>query len=814
MTKVRFNFIRFVAVIFLSLFLSLDLIAQYAYIGRVSDLLTDDPVSNVLIYNKQFQTTSVTEKDGVFILDYNNSRKENKYQILFNVFFAPADENVSLRLFSVDGKSILQTGYLGKGGKFLFPALKPGVYILAVESENKSETIKIFSNGNELSYYQNQLKKTENNQSDRDTLVFSKEGYYGVEIAVPRSDTIIHIKLLQKSENDINFLNGLPEYKAFNLLQSSPFVTNHGEVESVKFIYNRNNGKIYFMNSKRYEFHYDFAVKFLAYNKGIYHFNMVQYSASKERYLFPGSLNYYKAPGIYVLRFYPGDEMGCAEINEILETLYTTTYLKNKIYLFPNNSSWEKCSGTPIITADELYEGQNYQALNLTKGFGYLRKVELGDMGNTYLGKHEIIVLNGIPNDVSVVAGIITTEFQTPLSHINILSHNRGTPNMALRDGWTNPKLDSLMGELVYLEVLSDSFVIRKATRIEAQNYWDLTEPKNPVVLEKDDNTQGLVDLSKVNYSSVNLIGGKAANFAELLKIKNPSIPTPENAFAIPFFYYSQHIKNNGIEPFLNQILADENFKTNLEYRQEKLKELQKKILDAPINQELVEMVWSEIDNFKTFEAFRFRSSTNAEDLEFFSGAGLYDSFSAKKKDETKTIEMAIKKVWASLWNIRAFDEREYYKIDQLSAAMGILVHRSFPGEEANGVVITKNLYNINPGFIVNVQFQEHSIVFPEPGILHDQIILFTYSLNPGHNFTLEYLSHSNIPELNGKNVLTDEELYSLGEYCMQIKKHFFYNVPNSCKCLFDDFGLDIEFKIDEIDGHRKLYIKQARIYN
>jgi phosphoenolpyruvate synthase/pyruvate phosphate dikinase len=435
-------------------------------------------------------------------------------------------------------------------------------------------------------------------------------------------------------------------------------------------------------------------------------------------------------------------------------------------------------------------------------------------MGNTYLGKHDIIVLNGIPNDVSVVAGIITTEFQTPLSHINILSHNRGTPNMALRDGWTNPKLDSLIGQLVYLEVLSDSFIIRKATQIEAQNYWDITEPKNPVVLEKDENTKGLVDLTKANYASVKLIGGKAANFAELLKIRNPSIPTPENAFAIPFFYYSQHIKNNLIEPYINQILAEENFKTNLEYRQEKLKELQEKILVAPISQELVEMVRSKIDDFKTFEAFRFRSSTNAEDLEFFSGAGLYDSFSAKKNDETKTIEMVIKKVWASLWNIRAFDEREYYKIDQLSAAMGILVHRSFPGEEANGVVITKNLYNINPGFIVNVQFLEHSIVFPEPGIIHDQVILFAYSLNALHNFTIEYLSHSNITELNGKNVLTDDELYTLGEYCMQIKKHFFYNIPNSCNCLFDDFGLDIEFKIDEVGGRRKLYIKQARIYN
>ncbi len=58
-----------------------------------------------------------------------------------------------------------------------------------------------------------------------------------------------------------------------------------------------------------------------------------------------------------------------------------------------------------------------------------------------------------------------------------------------------------------------------------------------------------------------------------------------------------------------------------------------------------------------------------------------------------------------------------------------------------------------------------------------------------------------------------DKELYELGEYCLQIKKHFFYNVPHNCNCLFDDFGLDIEFKIDSPNGKRKLYIKQVRLY-
>lgn len=808
------SIIRFVIFVFITFSSVGNLMAQYSYIGRTSDLVTGLPVGNVHILHKRLGTVHISDDKGVFVLDFDGHRDSPVYQIVFNVFFAPTDENVSLNLFTTDGKRLLQTGNLGKGGSYLLPSLKQGIYILNVKGEKTSESIKIFSDGHDVSIISKKEKSTDDSLSLPDTLIFSKAGCYNAELILPRADTSVHVKMLSESVNDENYLNGLPGYDAFKMLQSSPFITNHSDVESVKFIYNHKDQQIYFMNSKRYEFHYDFAVKFLGYNKGLYHFNMVQYSSSKERYLFPGSLNFYKATGKYVVRFYPGDEMNCSQLTKIIEKINETTWLKNKVLFYPNNSGGESCPGIPIITSDELYEGQNYQALNLAKGYGYLRKVSIGELNGAYPGKHDIIVLNGIPNDVSVVAGIITTEFQTPLSHINILSHNRGTPNMALRDGWTNPVLDSLMGELVCLEVLADSFVIKRATIAKATAFWEQKEPRTSVIPEKDENTKGLIELGNAGYSSVKTIGGKAANFAELLKLKNPAIPTPEDPFAIPFYYYSQHIKNNQIETFIRQMLDDGEFKTNQNYRKEKLLELQNRILQAPVDPSLVEMVRAKMGNFNQYDAYRFRSSTNAEDLEFFSGAGLYDSFSAKKNDEIKTIDSAIKKVWASLWNFRAFEEREYYKIDQLSVAMGILVHRSFPDEEANGVVVTKNLYNINPGFIVNVQYKEYSIVFPEPGVLHDQIILYTYSVNQSRDFTIEYLVHSNIPELNGKNVLTDDELYKLGEFCMQIKRHFFYNIPNSCNCLFDDFALDIEFKIDMSGGNRKLYIKQARIYN
>ncbi len=786
--------------------------AQYTYRGRTSNLATGRPIEEVTIFHKRLGTQITSDKNGAFTWDFNSDKTHSKYQVIFNVFFAPSDQNVSLRIFTTEGEQLLSTGEIGAGGTYLLPLLKEGIYILQVLSETGNEALKLYSDGGHITILSAPILP--GNSVERDTLQFIKNGYYSSELVLPTNDTIVHAKLLSKTGNDLDYLLGLPDYNAFNFLQSSPFVTNQGEVESVKFIYNQREDLVYFMNSKHYELHYIFAEQFMGYTQGHYHFNTTQYTNSSQRYLYPGSINYYKALDKYVVRFYAGDEMDCPQILEIFNKIYATSYLKGKLYLYANNTKWEGCSSVPIISSDELFEGQNYQGLNLAEGFGYLRKVNINTLNETYLGKHDIVLLNGIPNDVSVVAGIITTEFQTPLSHINILSHNRGTPNMALRDGLTNPKLDSLMGELVYLHVLADSFVVRKATLSEATAFWAQNEPQTISILEKNTVTNGLIELQNAGYASVNLIGGKAANFAELLKIKSPTIPTPENSFAIPFFYYDRHLKNNNIQSFIDELLDNETFKTNQEYRKEKLEELRNMIKQAPIDPNLVELVRNRIENFKDFYAYRFRSSTNAEDLEFFSGAGLYDSYSAKKNHETKTIENAIRKVWASLWNFRAFEEREYYKIDQRSVAMGILVHRSFPNEDANGVVITKNLYNINPGFIVNVQFEEYSIVFPEPGILHDQLILYNYSLDNSRDFTIEYLSHSNIPGFEGQNVLSDKELYQLGAYCLQIKKYFFEHVPHSCNCLFDDFGLDIEFKIDSPNGKRKLYIKQVRPYN
>jgi len=793
--------------------LALSAWSQEKYEGAVSDVGSRQEISEVVVQSSNTGISTLTNASGFFTIYLNPvsdkpGEPTDSYSVLNNTVFWDLKESVLINMYSLEGTVIFSTTSENTG-KLQLPIPPGGYYILNIQSNQQYIKFMLFSDGLNI-HLTRKSEFTAPTLLYDSSLFFTKPGYYGREIKLNEVDGLSHINLLKRSYEDLDYFNELLGYEAFYMLHSSPPKTNYGEIQSIKALYDFEDDIIYFTNVKKYPSHFSFAEEVLGYQYGSSTFFWAQYNINPHRYLNLVTINYHKNIDKYVFEFASWDMVDCDGIKATYDKLLETSFFKDKLYFHSNNLRWQDCPDIPVITSEELFLGQNYQALNLEENYGYLRRVDIEELPSTYLARHDLILLNGIPNDLSVVAGIITTEFQTALSHINILSHNRHTPNMALRDGWTNPILDTLLGELVYLKVESDSFNIRKATIEEATAFWLEKEPQDTIVLVKDIETSGIIDLGNEDINSVKTIGGKAANFAELVNLD--SIPLPENYFAIPFYYYQKHLSMHGIDKFVQRMLSDASFISNLEIRNAQLSELKDLIREAPLDPELLSSVMSKINNFNDFESYRFRSSTNAEDLENFSGAGLYDSYSAKKGHATKTVERAIKKVWASLWNLRAFDEREYYKIDQHSIAMGILVHRSFPDEDANGVIITRNLYNGNHGYIINAQYKEYSIVYPEPGIMHDQIITYTINLENLH-YTIEYLSQSNIPELGGQTVLSDEEIYEIADYCTAIKNYYYEYIPNNCNCGYESFAVDIEFKVDSQVEDRKIYIKQVRIY-
>ena len=110
-----------------------------------------------------------------------------------------------------------------------------------------------------------------------------------------------------------------------------------------------------------------------------------------------------------------------------------------------------------------------------------------------------------------------------------------------------------------------------------------------------------------------------------------------------------------------------------------KLKALRNEMKVAAVDPALMATVTTKLKADYPGVRMRFRSSTNAEDLDGFTGAGLYTSKSGELDNPNSPVDAAIKAVWASIWNSRAWQERQWRSIDHKAVGMALLVHRSFP---------------------------------------------------------------------------------------------------------------------------------------
>lgn len=619
-----------------------------------------------------------------------------------------------------------------------------------------------------------------------------------------------------------DFLHRIENVDDFVVLQNDSDPTFFTQARTIKLVYELSSDEVYFFNTTRFEGHYPFSHRVLGYPFDSRVFLETQYTTSKDRRYALASIVHYKASDIYTLQFWGGDQITADLVLEVYRQVRSRVFFGGQLKFMATSQSLRERTEhlkdlIPVIHQDVIFAGQSYVPLNFAESYGFLRKIAASELGTVNPGRHDIVLTDEVPNDLPVVSGIITSDFQSVLSHINVLSRNRGTPNMSLRDAWQNPHLNSLLNQLVRYEVRKDTFFVEPASLEDAEAFWEANEPAKGFELAGDFSVSGLMEITDLDSESSVFVGAKAANFGELAKITVDEVGPlrlPEGAFAIPFYYYIRHLEHNGIDEDIRTMLASQDFQSNIVIRERELSDLRNKIENAPIDPEFLSMVENKIISSSTFRRIRFRSSTNAEDLAFFNGAGLYDSKTGIIGDGDKSVAQAIRQVWASVWNLRAFEEREFYKIDHETVAMGILAHRSFPDEEANGVAVTRNLYHDRfHGFTVNVQEGEISVVSPPPGVTSEQFVFLTYNPDGRDVYDephIEYISNSNIN--NGKLVLNQAESVLLARNLQFIKLHFYYSVfDRDTLGEFTNFGMDVEFKLD--GPERALYIKQARPY-
>lgn len=566
----------------------------------------------------------------------------------------------------------------------------------------------------------------------------------------------------------------------------------------------------YFLDTNTYPMHRDFAVKYLNYPPTAPFVN--EYYYPQRRFLL-GSITYYETPNVWAYELAPYDTASADMITRAFRQLARASYFGMQLRFHPTSDAqvariYELPKDIPVITTEDLFANIDYQPLNLGETVAQVRVLTAAELNNTYVSPRELVVLDRVPNDISTVAGVVTQEFQTPLSHVNVLSQQRGTPNMALRNALS--VFAPYDGQYVRLKVSAFAYELREATREEADAWFEAHRPPPVPVPPLNLSVTDFVDVDEIGYGDVGFAGGKACGFGELRNIGGDVIVRP--GFVIPMYEYRRFLQETGIESEIYAMLEDPLFRADGNVRRQRLSELRDRIRTTPVNSELVMRIETEITTRFPGLPVRFRSSTNAEDLDGYTGAGLYTSTGVELGNPERTIERGLRKVWASLWNQRAFEEREYMQMPHMDVGMAILVHPSYKNENANGVAITANIFDPAPGgedaFFVNAQLGEVSVVLPDPSILPDSLIY--YYFHNGQPAT--YLTHSTLLE-PGQTVLKRVELFYLGKALKAIRDHFqrYYRPPQGYGAL----PMDVEWKlVTTPDGTgTRIEIKQARPY-
>ncbi|AWK05110.1 pyruvate, phosphate dikinase [Flavobacterium crocinum] len=607
--------------------------------------------------------------------------------------------------------------------------------------------------------------------------------------------------------NAQRFVSSLPDYEAYKAFKGKPLSDKFSNIESVKVIYVLRKQKMYYFNSSLILLHYDFAVNYLGYTPDLEIFNNRNYSNNeKDRDFLLGNLNHIKGTDKWIFELAASDHMPIIMIERFFNLVKNSTFIGGKLKFYLNNPEmmeWfqQQKFKIPCVKSDYIFGEIKYQEVVRGTNIGILKKYNLKELETTKPNPDEIIILNGTPDILPNVRGIIVNELQTPLSHLVLLGKNRKIPIMAYTDIEKDNNIKRLLSKKVELKIAVDTFYIKETTKKITTK--TIGKKKKLII---DNTITELVDLSQIPKKGVNYIGSKAQNMAYLIAIsKEIPFKVPENAHAIPFYFYTQHIQKKSISPLIAELLAFPK-KDSTIWINNQLKKIREAIKKEPVNPELISKLNLAFKEAK-FKNFRFRSSTNAEDLDDFNGAGLYDSKTGILGDSIKTFEKAIKQVWASVWNEASYNERELFGIDQQNIAMGVLVHRSFPDELANGVIITKNLFRQNfPGITVNVQKGENSVVKPEKGEICEQFV--AYHFNDGKDdtdFDIDYTSNSNLN--NNEPLLSRKEMSNIFNVSRKIEEKMYrYWRKNQFH------PVDIEFKI--VGEKRDLYIKQVRPFN
>ncbi|MAQ01834.1 MAG: phosphoenolpyruvate synthase [Alteromonadaceae bacterium] len=323
----------------------------------------------------------------------------------------------------------------------------------------------------------------------------------------------------------------------------------------------------------------------------------------------------------------------------------------------------------------------------------------------------------------------------------------------------------------------------------------------------------------ELGMHDVNRVGGKNASLGEMISnLANAGVKVP-GGFATTAYAFNEFLEQSGLEAKIHEVL-DSLDVDDVSALAEAGKNIRQWIIDTPFQGKLEDEIRTA---FVTLQgdagdeaSFAVRSSATAEDMPDASFAGQQETFLNVKGYDA--VIVAVKHVFASLFNDRAISYRVHQGYDHKGVALSAGVQRMVRSDIASsGVMFTIDTESgfedvvfitssfglgemVVQGAVNPDEFYVHKPTLDngKPAIvrrnLGSKLTKMIYSADQSHGNQVTIVD---IDPADSKTFsLTDAEVESLAKQAQIIEKHY-------------DRPMDIEWAKDGADG--QLYIVQAR---
>ena len=323
----------------------------------------------------------------------------------------------------------------------------------------------------------------------------------------------------------------------------------------------------------------------------------------------------------------------------------------------------------------------------------------------------------------------------------------------------------------------------------------------------------------QLGMGDVGVVGGKNASLGEMISnLANAGVQVP-GGFATTAHAFNLFLEQSGLEQRIHTLLDSLDVE-DIAALGKAGETIRNWIIETPFLPELeasIKTAFATLQGEAGDEAsFAVRSSATAEDMPDASFAGQQETFLNVKGYDN--VMVAIKHVYASLFNDRAISYRVHQGYDHKGVALSAGIQRMVRSDCASSgvmfsidtesgfedVVFITSSYGLGEmvvqGAVNPDEFYVHKPTLEKgkPAVvrrnLGSKLVKMIYSEDMSHGKQVEIVD--NEPALGKQFSLTDDEVMELAKQAVIIERH--YKRP-----------MDIEWAKDGIDG--KLYIVQAR---